>query len=39
MEDFSLFIKQLLYCVKCRKNRESNNPKDVKKTPERIMLL
>ena len=29
----------LLYCLKCRKNTESKNPKDVKTKNERIMIL
>ena len=29
----------LLYCLKCRENAESKNPKFVKSKNERIMLL
>ena len=28
----------LFYCLKCRKNTESKNPKVVKKLPGRMML-
>ena len=32
MEDFDLFIEtMLLYCLQCRKNTKSKNPKVVKK--------
>ena len=35
-----LYIKQILsYCLKCRKNTESKNPKAVKTKNWRIMLL
>ena len=33
MEDFSLFIKLLSYCLKCRKNTESKNSNVVRKKP------
>ena len=32
-------LKMLSYCLKCRKNTESKNPKFVKKKNGRIMLL
>ena len=40
LEDFSLFIKTMLpYCLKCRKNTETKNPKVVKTKNGKIILL
>ena len=37
---FRLYIKTMLsYCLKCRKNTESKNPKVVRNKNRRIMLL
>ena len=40
LEDFSQFIKTMLpYCLKCRKNTETKNPKVVKTKNGKIILL
>ena len=42
VEDFSLFIKQCYrsyYCLNCRRNPDSKNPKIARTKNGRIMLL